>query len=280
MSDYRWATQAYPSAYRKERTDEIVALANELSDGRWSIRQSLGLLAGGLQTRARLATQSSPRGVWESGARSALLVLFIWAAAGPLSSMLRLQRVVEFQEPWYVLAIPLLFIVFLTVSTRWWVASVITIYALWGIWTSVGDYGRVGFVAGALASTAVMVGIAWWLALATDGRRVLGFIPTMLLTVVVSLLWSTLVYVNVSTLVAGALVVLFVLVALVTATSDPRLAATLTILSGLVLCWTLPVAVGSHTDGLDYWGPLVIPFAVALTLLAATRIGTRRMVQA
>ena len=73
-SNYRWVMRAYPADYRQAVGDELVDTANALSGNRWSLRQSAGLLTGGLRTRERLASNGDWRMAAASGFGIALLL--------------------------------------------------------------------------------------------------------------------------------------------------------------------------------------------------------------
>ena len=280
MSDYRFAVLTYPPEYRRQRGPEIVALANELAGDRWSIRQWLGLVSGGLRARARSATRSTSRGVWESGTRIALLIWLVIGAANPLTALLQLPGAPKFHEEWYVLAMPLLLIAALTISTRWWVALLITVHVGWRMWVFASDMPQVTFGGGILVSNVLIIGIAWWLALATDGRRAAGIAPTMLLTVLLTLWWSALLSNGSYTLAANLVAVLAVVAALVVATSDPRIAAAIAIFAGITLTWDLPFALANDAVGFNYWGPLTFSVAFVIVPWLAARSGIHRMVSA
>ena len=70
---YRWVLSAYPAEYRAAVGHELVDTANALTGGRWSVRQSVGLLAGGLRTRERLSTG----GDWKRSAATGLGIGFL-----------------------------------------------------------------------------------------------------------------------------------------------------------------------------------------------------------
>lgn len=76
MSNYRIARLAFPAALSKTEADDIVATANELGDGRWSARQSVGLVSYGLRTRGRLATNGRRRRYWAQGIGFGLVALY------------------------------------------------------------------------------------------------------------------------------------------------------------------------------------------------------------
>ena len=59
MRHYRWAIRAYPPRFRRRHGGEIIDTAVDLSDGRWSLRQALSLLLGGLRMSLR-----SPSRYW------------------------------------------------------------------------------------------------------------------------------------------------------------------------------------------------------------------------
>ena len=83
-SNYRWVMRAYPADYRQAVGDELVDTANALSGNRWSLRQSAGLLTGGLRTRERLASNGDWRMAAARGFGIALLLghLSVALAAG------------------------------------------------------------------------------------------------------------------------------------------------------------------------------------------------------
>ena len=83
-SNYRWVMRAYPADYRQAVGDELVDTANALSGNRWSLRQSAGLLTGGLRTRERLESNGDWRRAAARGFGIALLLghLSVALAAG------------------------------------------------------------------------------------------------------------------------------------------------------------------------------------------------------
>lgn len=79
---YRWVLRTYPKEYREVVGGELVDTANQLSGGRWSPRQSLGLVAGGLRTRERFNND----GDWLlSAAHGVGLALLIQSLVGGLA---------------------------------------------------------------------------------------------------------------------------------------------------------------------------------------------------
>lgn len=85
-SSYRWAVRAYPLEYREAFGHELVGTANDLTGGRWSLRQSTALLAGGLRTRERLNTGGDQLKSAAQGFGIALAISFL--AVGLLTGQL------------------------------------------------------------------------------------------------------------------------------------------------------------------------------------------------
>lgn len=280
MSDYRYALRAYPVDYREEHGWRLAVLANELSPRRWSLRQSASLVAGGLRTRARISTGCSSRGVWEGAARIALLAWMAMGAAPPLLHLLGVPWAPAYRESLFVLALSVLPVVVLTISTRWWAATLITVVRGWASWDLVGEPMESLFLAGFVGSTVLTVGLAWWLALATDGRRAAGPFVSVSLTLAGLVWWSGLLTEGPFASAAVASPILVILVGLAVSRSDPRLAATTAVMSTLWFLPMIPLAAINGDTGWNYWGPIVSSVALLALPLMAARSGTRRLLNA
>jgi hypothetical protein len=83
---YRRLLRAYPAAYRRRRGDELLAtLLEAAAPGQRypTLRETLGLLGGGLSARAGVAGRCTPWTLWAEGLRlGALLLIGVAVAAG------------------------------------------------------------------------------------------------------------------------------------------------------------------------------------------------------
>jgi hypothetical protein len=262
MSDYRVVLMAYPSSYRSENGSEMTDTVNELTDGRWSIRQSASLAVGGLRTRTLQATHGSSRAVWESGARLGLLIWLVMLSSWDIAAPIWLNPSVV---PSWAGLLPLAAILAMMVSTRWWVAVLVTgiwVLPLWAYATSPFLHSASYFqVALPLAGA---VGVAWWLAVATDGRRALGPAAGVSLVIAAKV---------VSPFVAASIgpePVLFLTLAvvvvggLIASTVDPRVVTTGAVYASLYLPLIFALSRNS-----DRW-ILLLVFSIAIALAAAT----------
>lgn len=279
MNSYRFVLRAYPADYREEIGPELVGIANDTVGERWSARQSSSLLAGGMRVRARQATGCSPHEVWASGVRAALLAsIFVAASSGLVEAIRRGSK----PDVASVLVLAATTIVALTVSTRWWIALLVTAFHGWIVYVSVRQFGGRGvlFVYSNLILAVVAVAAAWWLALAGDGRRAAS--PTtvgLLATAIASIAGFA---------DAGLAIIATYVVAIVTMTlgglvlsrHDPRLAASGTIFVLFFVALSIPFLFANQDTGLGYWGPIVISVSVLSVMAAATWSGTRRLVRA
>jgi hypothetical protein len=75
---YRLLLSAYPDAYRDTHEDEILTTLLDAADPGQvypTPREAIGLVTGGLRTRARLAAEGGPPALWADGLRLAALLL-------------------------------------------------------------------------------------------------------------------------------------------------------------------------------------------------------------
>jgi hypothetical protein len=272
MSRYRVVLMAYPPSYRRENGSEIADTANELTGERWSIKQSASLAVGGLRTRTWYATDRSSRKAWESGARVGLFVWLLAVSAYGFAATI-FPEVSPYQASTLQRILPLAAILAMMVSTRWWVALLVT--AIWAVplWAYVTSslILSASFLQRAVPLS-VAVGLAWWLALATDGRRAVG--PA----VGISLIIAATVASPVATSSVGLeWMMVFILAALVVggliaSLVDPRVAAAGAVYASLFL----PLGVLSGWIS-GRWAFSVV-FSIAFALAAATsQVGMRRI---
>ena len=270
MSGYRVVLMAYPPSYRRENGSEMTDTVNELTDGRWSIRQSASLAVGGLRARTRQATHGSSRVVWESGARLGLLIWLVMLSSWDIAAPIWLNPSIV---PSWAGLLPLAAILAMMVSTRWWVALLVTaiwVVPLWAYTASPVNYGA-SFVQMALPLSGA-VALAWWLAVATDGRRAVGPVAGIAVVVAVKIA---------SPFVAASIgpePVLFLMLAvlvvggLISSTVDPRVVTTGAVYASLYLPLIFALSRNS-----DRWILLSV-FSIAIALAAATsQVGMRRL---
>lgn len=94
---HRWLLRAYPSGYRDAHGDEIIGTLLEAASPTQRVpsgREAVGLLLGGLRTRARQAATASPPRVWTEGLHLGVLLIVL----ANLSQALELAR-----PPWTAL---------------------------------------------------------------------------------------------------------------------------------------------------------------------------------
>jgi len=276
MSGYRVVLMAYPTSYRRENGSEMTDTVNEMTDGRWSIRQSASLALGGLRTRTRHATRGSSRSAWESGARLGLLVWLMMMFASSFTYGFRvsvfdgIHPPVALDNPWLL---PLAAILAMMISTRWWVALLVTaIWALplWSYATSPVIF-TASYVQVALPLFGLVVG-AWWLAVATDGRRAVGPVAGISLLVATTVVASVVAdSVGIEWMMTSGLAVL-VVGGLIASIADPRVATTGAVYASLFL----PIAVVSGWMA-DRWAFFIV-FGLAFALAAAaSQVGMKRL---
>lgn len=276
MSGYRVVLMAYPPSYRRENGSEMTHTVNEMTDGRWSIRQSASLALGGLRTRARHATRGSSRKAWESGARLALLVWLIMLFADGFTYGFRvsvfdgIHPPIALDNPWLL---PLAAILAMMISTRWWVALIVTSIWVLPLWTYTASpvIYTASFVQMALPLFGLVV-VAWWIAVTTDGRRAVG--PAAGISLLVA---TTVVASIVATSVGGQWVMVLVLAVLIVGglialTADPRIATTGAVYAALFL--PLGLLSGWHAHG---WAFFVVFGIASMLAVAASQIGMKRL---
>ena len=268
MSDYRAALMAYPPSYRRENGSEMTDTANELTGERWSIKQSASLVVGGLINRSRHATGGSSRKVWEAGARVGLLVWLV-TVFGRGFAVVAETAVDEYASGAWTLErlLPLAAILAMMVSTRWWVALLVTaiwVQPLWDYATSPVIHTP-SYVQIALPLAGAVV-VAWWLAVATDGRRAVHPAVGISLLIATTLAWVA------SNWMMTVVLVVLVVGGLLASLVDPRAAATAAVYASLFL----PVGALSaiHTDYKAFF--FVVGIASAITA-AASQLGMKRL---
>jgi hypothetical protein len=167
--------------------------------------------------------------------------------------------------------LPLAAILAMMVSTRWWVALLVTaIWALplWAHATSPAILSNSSIFWRALPLS-VAVGLAWWLAVATDGRRAVG--PAVGISLIVAATVASPEVAGRAWMMALVLAVL-VVGGLIASLVDPRVAMTGAVYASLFL----PLGFASGW-GSDMWAFFVV-FGVGFALAAATsQAGMRRL---
>jgi hypothetical protein len=156
-STYRRLLFTYPGEYRREHEEEILATLVEAAEPgrcRPSLREARDLLAGGLRTRAMLATREGGRALWADGLRLGVLLLlamrigdFTWWIPGSIggSPPLPLGFTGGF--------VPLSPLSVLSLST--WVAPVVLTLALVAVLRGGARSSLVLVLLGGLASTSL-----------------------------------------------------------------------------------------------------------------------------
>ncbi len=168
---YRLALRAYPSTYRAQHGEELVATAEELHPGGWSGGEAASLVISGLRTRARVACGGTARGAW-TGAVAFAIVFYMAGVVGD-SVVVKLGMVSDTTTTasWPAIVAPLAIIAVATLTTRWPFALAVTALAVsWVVQTSSDPSSQV-FVRVAVVQALVLSVVAWLIALRGDGRR-------------------------------------------------------------------------------------------------------------
>jgi len=177
---YRLTMLAYPTSYRIDHGDELVETANELSDDRWSFRQARSLVAGGLRTRARLAASGTTTALWTDGVGLALVLWLILRSVPSLAFALGATDNIGAWRPSLptTIAIAVLPAFVLTLTTRWPAAVAVTASGLIAAASQFldGPIDPIGhqLTVLTLLQAVSVTGLAWWLAIAGDGKRAIA----------------------------------------------------------------------------------------------------------
>jgi hypothetical protein len=171
--------------------------------------------------------------------------------------------------------LPLAAVLAMTISTRWWVALLVTAIWVVPLWAYATNWviQSASFVETVMALpwTAAVV-LAWWIALATDGRRVTSPVVGVSLivgaTIAVPLLRAS----ELGRWAHWSVLLVLVLGGLVISSVDPRVATTGAVYAGLFL----PMAVMAVVRWDSWTVVIVLSVAVALTA-AASQIGMTRL---
>jgi len=270
---YRLVMRAYPADYRARRGDEVLDTACQLTKGCWSLRQALSLLWGGLGSRGRAACGNGGVALFAAGVRIGLLLM---VAQGVVSAVVfELGATGDVTElsgagtAWPLMAV----VVAMVFTTRWPTAVLMTAAWLWvggSTWT---DH-QVGLTAMAVSVTVLLTAMAWWLALATDGRRAASprsLALGLMAAVGVSLVANDPGLLVVSSVTFGGLL----LVGLVIVAVDPRLliaASTMWLLNAVSL-----TALAATPGNRALWMDASLPIGVTIIGLTASALSTRRL---
>jgi hypothetical protein len=179
-----------------------------------------------------------------------------------------------------LVVLPLISIVAMTISTRWWVATLITAAQISLIFTNLAVYDTPRVLAvGMVVSTMMVAGLAWWLAFATDGRRAASPIMAGVLLVAATALFG-LFDIEVAVAFSNAAFVVLILSGLILSRIDPRLTTAATIFAALFVASTFPVALGNDDSGWNYWAPIGLSVLFLSVMVAASWSGIRRLASA
>lgn len=276
---YTLAARAYPRAYAAEHGDELIATACELTGDRVSVREALGLITGGMRTRARVATTTGRgAGVWASGLRLGLLFFSIsqlaWSLAPP-------REWPDAGLPLWTYGIGVAMVAGLTIGTGRWYALFSTVTTV-GIWTYAISTTRGPIPWWAVVPTVGVLTLVWWLALRTDGRRVISPLGGLVVTLA---WWAVFIASNgfaFGNLVerTGNLVILIAVavVGLVVLHIDPRLIAGIAAFFMLDVGTSLPNLIAILGIGS---APLLVVAALVITAASlAVRRGSRQLQRA
>ena len=283
-SRYRIAIRAYPTSYRCEHGDEIVATANELAPHRWSFRQARSLLFEGLRTRAWQSSNGTSSQLWASGIALAFAIRFLLSAAFGIANLLGATGyiTVSILSPWISMTLVLIPLAALTMTTRWPAALAITTLPIVGLVNSVrlrggtlDDYPiTAGLVTWLIVSLITSV-LAWWMASRASGRRAIS--PTTalaMLTVTVSVF-----FISDSPQIVTDVVLYLALpiIGLLLVTVDPRSLITATTLWFFFAARLIPDFVIGIDGTTKTALAIAIPSAVITVGALLSRLGTRRL---
>ncbi|MCP3995485.1 MAG: hypothetical protein GY722_10525 [bacterium] len=279
MSRYGMVIRAYPRDYWDDNGEEILAVADELSGDGWSPRQALSLLGGGLQTRARLATGSTARGVWESGVRAALLLILGLNVSGWLNSAVRSDWVFGPIEAGLLVSSIAAFAVLLR-RTGTLAATLITVHGLFVVWNAVQQFywppshpvSRIWLMLYFVVPALLYTALAWWLAVRSGTANPIGpFGP------LAGLAAATLLAAIPEMFLPLALIAILGL-ALVLVPRDPRLLAAVAVFGAIWLLSALPIALVAEDSDIGLWLPLAITLGIATISTLLVRWSARRMI--
>lgn len=271
---YRLALASYPKTKKAECGDEIVATALELSNDRFSLREAVGLVVGGMRSRSRAATGTSLSGLVQSALR---LGIFLWVL-DPVIALIFLDY--EAAMPWYFVVLGAAFPAALLLSTRPWVAMLWTLASGWALFDNASNLGWHPAVF--LWSAPTLIAL-WYLALRTDGRRAMpvwgaaALAGLMALTYLISPSW---VYGFVPHYDFGQTTFLVVLGALGLAISrvDPRLLAGVWVSFGLQVLWhSTSGLVDFHVNMVPVWGAAMVASLIFAVGVRSGHRETRRL---
>jgi hypothetical protein len=129
-----------------------------------------------------------------------------------------------------------------------------------------------------------VVGLAWWLALATDGRRAAS--PVVAGALMAAAMAAATVLFGVFG-VEGAFIGFFLVASavlplggLMVSRIDPRLTTSGTVFVALIVTSILPIALLNDDSGWNYWAPIGISVLVLSVMVAVSWSGVRRLVNA
>jgi len=266
---YKLAVRAYPREYLVDHGDELIATACELHNDKVSVREALGLVTGGMRTRARVATTGVGAGTWASGLRLGLLFYYVSQFAWVLAPSSR----VDIRNPIWLI-VPITLMAGLTIGTGRWYAFPTTVIACasWArLFAETSANPPWWFALTSIAPLAT----AWWLALNTDGRRACS----PLAGIVLSVAWWVTVTVAPGYLFGGLIdrvspglaMLAVALIGLVIINLDPRLFAGATIFFAINALAS--VVINVQLGGLVR---VVAELAFAAALLTAAWFAVRR----
>ncbi len=275
-SKYRLVMRAYPADYRARHGAEIVDTACQLAEGSWSPRQALSLLWGGLGARGQEACENGGVALVAAGARIGLLLALAQSVASVIVFKLGVTGdITELSGTGSVWAMALA-VVAMVFTTRWPTATLVTAAWVWVVISSWSDQ-QGGFAAVTVSVAVVFAAMAWWLALASDGRRAanpralaLGLVAAVGISVVVD---SPVVLALYALTLGGLFLVGLMIVAV-----DPRLLIAASTMWLLYAVSATALAASFQNGAL--WIAASVPAGVTVVSLTASVLSARRLTAA
>ncbi len=271
MTRYGLVSRTYPSGYWERNGDEIRALADEINDGRWSMREAMSLFHTGLRTRARLAVGGTTQGVWRDAARWVVVLVLALQAAQVLSWASENRPLDTGGSVTILLALGALLVV--TQNTGRAAAMLVTLQlVVFGMTNDPTGSGYWELIWLLWLPFVCYSALMWWVALTGDKKGAMAWWQA--LGICGLFYWAF----DRGEAVLWGLAVAAV-VALLASIWDPRFAATVAVTGAVWFMASAPIAFGNPDTGWLRWGPILINSALVVLPMAAVWLSTRRVLR-